>query len=263
VHSLELMSNHEPTRGEFDPANEAEVERLMRAATHRYGGRLALLPASQRQEVEEAARFGAIEAALLYDAAEAKTTKWKTAANRANTIVRKFFRELPQRPQNETDVLQRIRRKGNDGDADSEGDAGELDLTVLAADDDDDDEYDGLSDEQYDALVREEDGLLAATAGEAEAARDEVEPTEEELNPLLRASDEDAEHFEMRRRLLATAREPDRTILRHWTLPATETGQLLGLSGDAVRQRKTRLRRLIDKEIARPDPLPSTPPQDA
>jgi hypothetical protein len=266
MHSLVSVTDPEPVRGEFDPANTKEVDRLIRAATIHYGERLALLPRSQREEVLEGARFGAIEAALSYDPATAKTTKWKTAANRANTIVRRFFRELPRLPQTETDVFERVRRVGRGGgDADPEGDAGELDLTVLAADDDDDyddfDEYDGLSAEEYDALVREDEELLA-TSGATENEPVEVEPTEDELNPLVRAVDEDAEHFEMRRLLLAKANEPDRTVLRFWTLPATDVGQMIGMSGDAVRQRKTRLRRLISAEIQRPD-APPAPEADA
>jgi len=263
MHSLDSMTDPGSVRGDFDPANSKEVDRLMRAATMHYGERLALLPASERAEVLDDARFGAIEAALSFDPATAKTTKWKTAANRANTIVRRFFRELPRQPQKETDVLQRLRRGGRGGDdADTEGAAGDLDLTVLAVDDDDDDypdadEYDGLSDEEYDAFVRgAEEQLLRAT----DAADDErayVEPTDDALHPLVRAIDEDAEHFEMRRRLLVAVPEPDRTILRSWTLPATEVGSLVGLSGDAVRQRKARLRHVIDAEIARPEPLPA------
>jgi len=80
MHSLTRVIDPEPIRGDFDPANAKEVDRLMRAATIHYGERLAMLPASQREEVLEEARFGAIEAALAYDSATAKTTKWKTAA---------------------------------------------------------------------------------------------------------------------------------------------------------------------------------------
>lgn len=229
----------------------------MRAATIRYGERLALLPPSQRQEVLDEAKFAAVESALSHDPATAKTTKWKTAANRANTVVRKFFRERPRKPQNETDVLERIRKHSHAGEGDPESDAGELDLTVLAADDDDEDyvdDDDGLSDAEYDAIAQEEQALLDAYDSEGDA-REQVEPTEEELNPLERAHDEDAEHFEMRRHLLSQASEPDRTVLQNWTRSATEVGQMIGMSGDAVRQRKTRLRRLIESEIARPEPL--------
>jgi DNA-directed RNA polymerase specialized sigma24 family protein len=133
---------------------------------------------------------------------------------------------------------------------------------VLAADDDSDDshdsdDYDGLSDEEYEAFVREEEELLA-TAGAGEGESEQVGPTEDELNQVVRAVDEDAEHFEMRRHLLASADEPDRTVLRYWTFAATEVSQMVGISGDAVRQRKTRLRRLIDAELGRPGQLPAT-----
>ena len=97
------------------------------------------------------------------------------------------------------------------------------------------------------------------TACWASAAADEDEQADalvgEDVAPLARASDEDAEHFEMRRHLIKTATDPERTILQRWTESATEVGAALGLRGDAVRQRKTRLRKVIDAEIAKPGAL--------
>jgi hypothetical protein len=248
--TLTAMTNEPTHDGEFDPANQAEVERLLYMATRYFSAALAGLSQAQRAEVLEEAQAEAIIAALEYDLSTARTTKWKTAANRANTIVRKYLRELPRQPQNETDVLQRIR--GAVGyDDDPEGDAGELDLTVLAVEDDDDGDYDphDLTEQELQAEV--DQGL--ATFGPDED--EQTEAVGEEIAPFARGADEDAEHFEMRRHLLKTATDPERTILERWTQPATEVGAALGLSGAAVRQRKTRLRKVIDAEIAKPGPL--------
>src|SRR2546422_3089919 len=96
------------------------------------------------------------------------------------------------------------------------------------------------------------------TACWASAAADEDEQADalvgEDVAPLARASDEDAEHFEMRRHLIKTATDPEWTILQRWTESATEVGAALGLRGDAVRH-KTRLRKVIDAEIAKPGAL--------
>jgi len=165
--------------------------------------------------------------------------------------VRKYLRELPRQPQNETDVLQRIRRAVGHED-DPEGDAGELDLTVLAVEDDDDGDYDShdLTEEESQAEVDQWLATLGPDEGEQADAL-----VGEDVAPLARASDEDAEHFEMRRHLIKAATDPERTILQRWTESATEVGAALGLRGDAVRQRKTRLRKVIDAEIAKPGAL--------
>jgi hypothetical protein len=250
--SLSAMTSDQTTpEGEFDPANQVEVKRLLFAATRPYAAALRNLSPRERSDVLEEAEAEAIIAALEYDLSTARTTKWKTAANRANTIVRKYFRDLPRRPQNETDVLERVRSKIG-SDEDPEGDAGELDLTVLAVEDDDDDgEYEAhdLTDGEYEA----ERGQWIASLGVEDLPEEGAAGVQ--IEPIDRGDDEDAEHFEMRRHLIPTAVDPDRTILQRWTEPAAVIGHGLGLSGDAVRQRKTRLRKIIDAEIAKPGPL--------
>jgi hypothetical protein len=251
--SLSAMTSDQTTpEGEFDPANQVEVKRLLFAATRPYAAALRNLSPRERSDVLEEAEAEAIIAALEYDPNTARTTKWKTAANRANTIVRKYFRDLPRRPQNETDVLEGVRSRIR-GDEDPEGDSGELDLTVLAVEDDDDNdgEYEAhdLTDQEYEA---EREQWIASLGVEDSLDED---ASGVQIEPLDRGEDEDAEHFEMRRHLISTAVDPDRTILQRWTGPAAVVGHGLGLSGDAVRQRKTRLRKIIDAEIAKPGPL--------
>ena len=249
--SLSAMTSDQTTpTGEFDPADPVEVKRLLFAAARPYAAALRNLSPRERADVLEEAEAEAIIAALEYDPSTARTTKWKTAANRANTIVRKYFRELPRRPQNETDVLERVRRTMG-GDDDPEADAGELDLTVLAVEDDDDGEYEAhdLTDEEY-AAEREQ---WIASLGVEDSPDDDA--SDSQIEPIDRGDDEDAEHFEMRRHLISSAVDPDRTILQRWTELAAVVGHGLGLSGDAVRQRKTRLRKVIYAEIAKPGPL--------
>jgi hypothetical protein len=242
-------------RGEFDPTSDAEVERLVCAATRFFGETLALLPSTTRREILDEVRFGAIEAALAYDAATAKTTKWKTAANRANTIVRRRLRELPREALTETDVFTEIRR---------EHPGVTPDLTLVMANTGDDDDRWELSPEEermLDEADTEEEALRREFGGEEDDPDAPIDdPTEADRDPLLRADDEDAEHFEMRRLLMNESAEPDRTILRRWTHSAPEIAALVDLSPDAVRQRKTRLRRRIEAELSPPAPQPKPGP---
>jgi len=195
--------------GDFDPADERQLARLVRAALFRLD--LTDISVSQRSEVVAAARAGAIDTALVYSATTAKTTKWKNAANAANYQARLKIERLG------LEILEIT---------------GPGDLTSLVSgryEDDGSDHY------------RYEDESPRALS-QAYLERDAISQ-------------------------LSRLPEPDATVVKSLEAPVAEVAERTGLTPEAVRQRRKRLRARIQDVIdgklgaAPPDPDAFVPRQ--
>lgn len=225
--------------GEFDPADPGQLNKLVAAAARPWSLQLRLLSPAHRQEALEAARAAAIAAALRYRASTARTSKWKNAANAANYAIERYIKW-----RSKTSTL------GSGDDTDEEQAVSALDRAVA---------QDFASEEsrgpEYGSSVIE-DAAIRALAKSQKISPEEAERIfdEEREADWEREVEADGRYEKRLARLRRSLAPVDRSLLetvllghdpRAAQLTAAELAEQTGLTEANVRQRRSRLQKLV------------------